>query len=234
MKNEIIPAILVETKSEFFKRLTLAAQLSKTVQIDIMDGLFVNNKTPRDLNNGRWFAEFLLNPPKDVPDIELHLMVEDPWSIIREWHEYLEFKRVIWHVEVPIEHGELIERAHEFRVQVGLAINPNTPLTEVISFINPKTVVSRKSTVVSSSFVDEVLVMGVIPGKSGQKFMSKTLKTIRSLRRKFPKLHIGEDGGVSIKNAHGIIKAGANRLNAAGAIFLAKDPTAAYRELSKK
>ncbi len=228
MKPEIIPAILVQNKSEFYKRLILASKLAKTVQVDIMDGLFVKNKTPRDLNNGRWFGELLLNPPAGfkVPNIELHLMVMDPWSIMREWHEYDQLKRAIWHVEVPIEHGELVEVAHGLNLDVGLAISPKTPIKEIFPFIN---LTDKKST----EFVDEVLVMGVVPGKSGQKFIPTTLKTIIALRKKFPKLNIGEDGGLSLKNAHGIIKAGANRLNAAGAIFLANDPSNAFHQLSQ-
>ncbi|MDD5726723.1 MAG: hypothetical protein PHC53_04980, partial [Patescibacteria group bacterium] len=169
--------------------------------------------------------------------------VMDPWLIMREWHEYDQLKRAIWHVEVPIEHGELIEVAHGLNLEVGLAINPKTPIKEIFPFINPTNIrISNLRSAESrisryelrdTSFVDEVLVMGVIPGKSGQKFMPTTLKTIRALRRKFPKLNIGEDGGLSLKNAHGIIKAGANRLNAAGAIFLANDPSVAYHELQR-
>ncbi|MDD5437632.1 MAG: hypothetical protein PHC70_00600 [Patescibacteria group bacterium] len=217
MKLEIIPAILAQSKKEFFKKLEAAAKLSKTVQIDVMDGLFVKNKTPRDLNNGRWFAEYLLNPPEDVPAIELHLMVEDPWSIIREWHEYLELKRAIWHIEAPIEHGELIEMTREFKIEPGLAISPGTSLEELRPFLKP-------------GLIDEVLVMGVKPGRSGQKFMPEALKTLRTLRKR-PKIRIGVDGGISLKNAKTIIKAGADRLNAAGAIFMAKDPSFAYKQL---
>lgn len=225
MRHEVIPAILADSKKDFFQKLTSASLFSKKVQIDIMDGLFVKNKTPRDLNNGRWFAEFLLNPPEQVPDIELHLMVEDPWSIIREWHEYLELKRVIWHVEVPIEHGEMIEMAHEFRIAVGLAVSPGTPIRAVFPFISP---VNKRS----PEFVDEVLVMGVIPGKSGQKFLPEALKAIRGLRSKFPKLEIGVDGGINSHNIKALASRGVTRFYSAGAVLLAKDPKIAYRDLT--
>lgn len=224
MKPEIIPAILTKSRRDFVRRLALAARLAPTVQIDVMDGLFVDNKTPRDLNNGRWFGEFLVDPPDRVPDIELHLMVLDPWTVIREWHEYAELKRVIWHVESPIDHSELMEIVHGLGLEAGLAINPGTPIKEIIPFINP----SRKK---SSEFVDEILVMGVKPGFSGQKFIPSCLKTITALRHKFPKLDIGVDGHVSYETSSQIIKAGANRLNAANALFLAKDPEWTYLEL---
>ena len=229
MKPEIIPAILTKKRSEFEKRLALAAKLSRTVQIDIMDGLFVDNKTPRHLNNGCWFGEWLLNMPDGIsaPDIELHLMVIDPWPLICAWQEYAEFKRAIWHVEVPLDHAELIDVVHGLGLQAGLAINPGTLLDELTPFLK------NKPTVPHSAFADEALVMGVTPGFSGQPFKRESLKMIRALRRAYPRLDIGIDGGVGLGNAETIIKAGANRLNAAGAIFLAKNPQQAYRGLKQ-
>jgi len=228
MKPEIIPAILTKKRSEFEKRLALAAGLSRTVQIDIMDGYFVGNRTPRNLNNSRWFGEWLMKLPNGirVPDIELHLMVMDPWPLICAWQEYAEVKRAIWHIEVPLDHAELIDVVHGLGLQAGLAINPGTPLDELTPFLK------NKPTVPHSAFADEALVMGVRPGFSGQLFRRESLKTVRALRRAYPRLDIGIDGGVGLDNAAAIIKAGADRLNAAGAIFLALDPKQAYRKLT--
>lgn len=227
MKFEIIPAILTKQKKEFMRLLEDASLFSQTVQIDIMDGLFVDNQTPKSLNNGHWWSEYLINhPDQKLPDIELHLMVIDPWSVIREWQEYAELKRVIWHVEVPIDHAALNETAHDLRIQTGLAMNPDTELKEIIPFINPKTNSNPE-------FVDQILIMGVDPGFSGQSFKSEVLKKISKLRSKFPKLNLGVDGGVSSANIKQIKQAGANRFNAAGAIFKAADPQTAYKQLKK-
>lgn len=227
MKNEIIPAILTKQKREFMRLLETASLLSQTVQIDIMDDLFVDNQTPKSLNNGSWWAEYLINhPDQTLPDVELHLMVVDPWPIIREWHEYAELKRVIWHVEVPIDHSALNETVHNLRIQTGLAINPNTGLKEITPFINPKTNSNPE-------FVDQILIMGVNPGFSGQSFKQEVLKKISKLRSKFPKINLGVDGGVNLSNIKHIKQAGANRFNAAGAIFKAPDPQTAYQQLIK-
>lgn len=227
MRTEVIPAILTKKRQEFEKRLTLAAGFSHTVQIDIMDGLFVDNKTPRDLNNGRWFGEWLMDRPDGtrVPDIELHLMVVDPWPLICAWQEYAEVKRAIWHVEVPLDHSELIDVVHGLGLQAGLAIDPETPPDDLKPFLK------NRPTVPDYTFADEVLVMGVTPGFSGQPFRREALKTVRALRRAYPRLAIGLDGGVSLGNAKMILEAGANRLNAAGAIFLSSDPKQAYKKL---
>ena len=52
--------------------------------------------------------------------------------------------------------------------------------------------------------------MGVTPGKQGQKFQSKILTKIKALHKKYPRLNIAVDGGVSDKNIKQIKKAGAN------------------------
>lgn len=227
MKYEIIPAVLTKQKEEFMRLLETASSFSKTVQIDIMDGLFVDNQTPKSLNNGRWWAEYLINHvDQAMPDIELHLMVIDPWSVIREWQEYAELKRVIWHVEVPIDHATLNETVHDLRLQTGLAINPDTALNEVMPFINPK--VNN-----NPEFVDQILVMGVHPGFSGQSFKPQVLKNISKLRSKFPKLNLGVDGGVNLSNIQHIKQAGANRFNSAGAILKTQDPQTAFKQMIK-
>lgn len=223
MKHEVIPAILAQNKSEFFGKLDAAARFAKTVQIDVMDGVFVDNKTPRELNNGNWFSQYLLtHQGGKVPDIELHLMVMDPWRIIQDWKRFGQLKRVIWHVEVPIIHGDLIQIVHDLRLKAGLAINPKTSVDEL------KPDLSKTK---SKATVDHILVMGVTPGRSGQRFKPSVLTKIKALRRKYPKLSIGVDGGVNLKNAPSMKHAGAIVLNAAGAIFLADNHKIAYAEL---
>jgi len=225
MKAEIVPAILAKTKKEFFDKLEIASQFAKTVQIDLMDGLFVDNKSSRDLLNGNWFAEYLLaHPDCKLPRIELHLMVMDPWRVVTYWVRFEQIYRVIWHVEAPLQQGDLIQAIHALKIQAGLAINPKTSVSELTPLM---------SATKNKASVDHVLVMGVTPGWSGQRFKPSVLAKIKSLRRKYPKLSIGIDGGVSLNNAKEIIRSGANILNAAGAIFLAENPKQAYKELSK-
>ncbi|MFZ6014958.1 MAG: ribulose-phosphate 3-epimerase [Patescibacteria group bacterium] len=226
---EVIPAILTKKKSEFISRLKTAYGFAKTVQIDIMDGLFVDNETPKNLNNGSWYRDYLTENNHEIPNIELHLMVINPMKIIEAWKELAGVMRIIWHVEIPIRHEELIPLVHEMDLQVALAINPNTPVTEILSYIQSKPVKAKAK----NYFIDSVLVMGVMPGYSGQTFIKDSLQTIKILRKKFPKLPVAVDGGVNPATARDIIKAGATSLNAAGAIFLADNPKTAYNKLLK-
>jgi ribulose-phosphate 3-epimerase len=229
MKTEVIPAILTKKKSEFLSRIKIASKLSKTVQIDIMDGLFVDNETPTKLNDGSWYREYLTNNGKHFPNIELHLMVINPWEIIEHWKELTGVSRIIWHEELPLNHEEIIRAVHEIELEACLAINPDTDIKRLYPYIEKE----PKKKGAQKYFVDSILVMGVVPGFSGQKFLSEALKTISTLHKKYPHLPISVDGGVNQETSKAIKNAGATRLCSAGAIFLADDPKSAYNNLSK-
>jgi ribulose-phosphate 3-epimerase len=226
---EIIPAILTKKKAEFMSRIKTANKFAKTVQIDIMDGLFVDNETPAKLNDGSWYREYLTKNGNRSPNIELHLMVINPWEVINDWKELHGVSRIIWHVEIPINHEEMIRAIHDLSFKSCLAINPDTPLKQILPFIEKE----PKKKGAQKYYADSVLVMGVIPGFSGQDFIPSALKTISTLHKKYPHLPISVDGGVNQKTKKDIKNAGATRLCASGAIFLADDPKSAYNNLSK-
>lgn len=66
-------------------------------------------------------------------------------------------------------------------LQVGVAIKPGTPVTEVEKYI---------------SISDMVLIMTVEPGFGGQKFMESQMDKVKYLREHYPLLDIEVDGGV--------------------------------------
>ncbi len=226
---EVIPAILTKKRQEFNDRLDIARNFAKTVQIDIMDGIFVDNKTPKKLNDGTWYTDYIAvrnNPPFEL---ELHLMVLNPWEYVEDWKEIPGLKRIIWHEEIPLRHEEMIKAIHDLGFETCLAINPNANLDGVYQYIQK----GRSNNEAKKYFTDSILVMGVNPGFSGQPFQPIAIEHITKLRKRYPHIPIGVDGGVNHKTKNNLIKAGATRLYAGGAIFLAENPKKAYNELSK-
>jgi ribulose-phosphate 3-epimerase len=71
--------------------------------------------------------------------------------------------------------------------------------------------------------LDQVIVMSVNPGWSGQKFIEGTLPRVRRLREMIDgaglATEIEVDGGVTVQNASVCAAAGANVLVAASAVF---------------
>jgi ribulose-phosphate 3-epimerase len=199
MEKQIIPTILVKTFKEVEEKIKAVENYVDWIQLDIMDGIFVNNKT--------WDNPIDLKKIKTKAKLEAHLMVQNPEEIIDEWLKNVD--RVIIHFESKIEDLEnLIKKVHSRRKQIGLAINPETNCKVIAPFLEN---------------IDLVLFMAVQPGWGGQVFESETLDKIKALREIWPKGNIGVDGGVDDKNAKQIFSAGANLLCVGNYIFRSKD-----------
>ncbi len=185
MKPEIIPTILVKTFEEVKERIKLVENYVDWVQLDIMDGVFVENLT--------W------NNPEDLKDfktkvkLEAHLMVKNPEKIIDSWLEVVD--RIIVHYESSEKIQEIINKVHKNGKQIGVALNPETSIEVAKPFLND---------------LDLILLMSVQPGKGGQEFELEILEKIRNLRNIWPGGNIEVDGGVSDKNIKEIFNAGAN------------------------
>jgi ribulose-phosphate 3-epimerase len=205
---EIIPTILVKSFKEVKERIGKVENYVDWVQLDIMDGRFVDNAT--------W------NSPKDLKDfktrvkLEAHLMIERPEEKIDNWLETVD--RVIIHYEACNNPKDLIEKVHSKEKQIGLAINPETSIDVVKPFLND---------------LDLVLIMTVNPGKGGQEFKDEVLSKIETLRRLWPNGNIEVDGGINNENIKKVVEAGANLICVGTYIFKSKDIKQAIESLKK-
>lgn len=205
---EIIPTILEKDVSGVLKRLSQARAISQRVQIDVLDGKFVPNKT--------FFTPEEIASSDIDSELELHLMVKDPAKEIPRWSNIKSVKRIYFHQEAGGNIQVLIDLVKNSGKEVGLAISPST---------HPKTLFRYLAN------IDDVLFMGVCPGFSGQQFKQEVLLHIRTLRNFAPYLSISLDGGVDDASAPLIARAGANRLVASSYLFSAKNISRAKRIL---
>lgn len=207
--NEIIPAILAQDEETFRARLKTAEALAPCVQIDVLD----NTLYPF----GSWCDLAELKALDIKAELELHLMVSNPKRWLDGLRDLPAVKRAIWHIEARVDHAELILLCQDLGIQTGLAIAPRTPLDEIEPF---------------AEMVDEILVLGVEPGKSGQTLEPETVKRAKALSLSYPNAAIGFDGGVTRENIGQLREAGVTRFCAASAIFGADDPRGAYDDLA--
>lgn len=205
MKYEIIPAILVETLDEFNERIEVAEDFAETVQWDVMDGQFVEQETFNDPKS--------LEHVDTTLSIEAHLMVDNPEEIIEPLAK-AGIDRVIVHAESTDNLQGLIERMKNFDYEVGVALSPETDVSEISEVIDD---------------LDVVLVMTVIPGASGQSFMTDQLEKVKELRESYPELNIAVDGGVDMTTIKLAKEAGANLFVVNSAIFENPDPANAFQ-----
>lgn len=213
MNIEVIPTILVKSFKEVKERIKKVENYVDWVQLDIMDGVFVDNTTFND-------PKKLKNLKTDIK-LEAHLMVQKPEEVIDEWLEVVD--RIIIHFESEIEGRELgikemIRKVHNQGKGFGLAINPETDIAVAKSFLRD---------------LDLVLVMTVQPGWGGQKFKNSTLEKIKSLRELWPKGNIEVDGGLNDKTVLKAIEVGANIICAGSFIFKSDDIKKAIKKLKK-
>ena len=96
--------------------------------------------------------------------------------------------------------------------QVGLSLNPDIPLDQVRPYLTQ---------------VDRLLLLSVHPGFGGQPMVSgaaeRDFEARRMVETEKPGLSIAVDGGVSLQNAPGLVRAGASWLIIGTALFQAGD-----------
>ncbi|MEK7116024.1 MAG: hypothetical protein AAB879_01370 [Patescibacteria group bacterium] len=207
--TELIPAILAKDEATFRSRLAIAEMLASIVQLDIMDGHFVPNAT--------WYDPAALKTIKTNARYELHLMVSDPTAYIGASEHMTNIARIIWHIEVAIAHDVLINWCHTMGIEAGIAISPETPIGRLDPFV---------------ADLDEILVLGVHPGFSGQALQPHTREKVKDVRVRWPNVVVGFDGGVNVESIRELRDAGVTRFCVASAIFQAQNPKKAFKELS--
>jgi ribulose-phosphate 3-epimerase len=148
--------------------------------------------------------------------LDCHLMVSEP-----EKHFEAIAKAggdsVTFHLEVCDEPGRAIAQARSLGLAVGVALNPETAVEDVVA---------------AAGGADLVLCMSIHPGYSGQAFMPDALDRIARLCEALPPgVRLQVDGGINAETARAARDAGADLLVAGSAIFWNDDPAAAYAEL---
>ncbi len=204
---EIIPGIISKDFEGIEEKAKLVEPYIDWVQLDIMDGRFVDNTT---WNNPSDLKKFKTNLK-----LEAHLMINNPEEFINDWIES-SVKRIIIHYESTDKHKEIIERIKASGLETGLAINPETSIGVIDEFIDD---------------LDLILIMTVNPGFGGQGFLNESVDKIKQLREKYKNVNIEVDGGINLETAPLVIKAGANILISGSAIFKSNNIEQTIKEL---
>jgi len=170
------------------------------IQVDVMDGCFVP-----DITFGPGMVR-ALRPLLRAP-LDVHLMVVDPERHL-EAFAAAGASRLIVHQEVCPHLHRTLQRIRALQVEVGVSINPGTPLAALDEVLE---------------LVDLVQVMTVNPGWGGQPFLADQLDKIRRLRQTLEGrgLHtaIAVDGGIDPSTAPLAVRAGATVLIAGSSIY---------------
>ena len=228
-KPEMVPIINAELESHFVIAPSIIAgdmsNLEKEVKkcvvgradyihLDVMDGAFVPNTTFDHTKIKE------LRPLTIIP-FDAHLMINEPVKHVREYVD-AGSDIVTVHVEVCDESsfGEIHDILQQNGVGVGLAINPDTELPQW-----------------SHKFIenlDQLIVMSVVPGQSGQKYIEssheKTQRLVSILKEHNFEGTIEADGGVTLENVGQCFADGARAFVGGSAIIGQNDVRGIIRE----
>lgn len=150
--------------------------------LDVMDGHFVPNIS---------FGPALVRAVRartSLP-LDIHLMIERPEAFVEAFAQ-AGGDTLVFHVEATGAPAPLIERVHRLGKRAGAAVRPDTPLETVLPLV-PQ--------------LDQVLVMSVHPGFSGQSFLPVALPKLRRAREELDRsgsaADLSIDGGITVETA---------------------------------
>jgi len=222
---EIIPAILAKSYEELEEKLDIVAGHTKSVQIDICDGQYVQNRTwpylKGTLSGSDQIFDDIISQEKALPhweeiDFEFDLMVKDPYVKIPDFVSAGATRVIVHKGSVSDEELRSIIKDFGkdtdlsfFKVELGIALMPGDS-PEAIKAIADKT--------------DFVQIMGIDRiGFQGQSFDSRALELVKALKKAYPDLPCAVDGHVDLDTAKELIKAGTDRLVVGSALFESPD-----------
>ena len=176
------------------------------IHVDVMDGVFVPAIS---------FGEVVVDAIRantDVP-LNIHLMIHNPDDLLPCFMK-AKSDQILVHAEACPHLHRTVTKIKEAGHQVGVAINPGTPISALEEVL---------------PLLDIVLVMTVNPGFGGQSFIPEALDKVKRLYRTIQSqgyaAQIEVDGGVKADwTAQDSVKAGASILVAGTAIFNDAEP----------
>lgn len=206
--SAIIPAILPTSREDLDSKLLRLQGLVDEVQIDVVDGRFVTPASwPYSAPGGLVAEDKGELPYLGRLRFEIDLIVENPELLVGHWIEG-GAARVTVHAETTHRLPQLIE---EFQTKyghdkdfapgllsLGLALNIATDTALIEPYLDR---------------CDYVQFMGIARiGKQGEPFDTAVLPKIAAFHKKYPDMPIQVDGGVSVRTAPDLLRAGASRL----------------------
>ena len=201
-QNQILPAIIAQNQEELDKMLQ-KIPFAENIMLDLMDGKFV----------GATSLDFPMTLPEGSR-YQLHIMAIDPIKRVKALPPQID--TVILHIETLNDIRDAIKVTKERKINLFIALNPETPISEVAQHLD---------------HLNGVLIMSVNPGQYGAKFLPDQLIKVRNLREKSREINLEVDGGVKDSTIGLAIAAGANMIASGSFIMKSKDPEAAYNIL---
>lgn len=182
---------------------------------DVMSKDFVGHDTINDEIVKNIYARTLL--PLDV-----HLMVKEPLHKVKSYVD-AGAQIVTVHYEAFKNKKDLVKclkKINSLNAMAGIAINPDTEVVEAMPYF---------------AYADLVLIMGVVPGLSGQRFKESTYVKVKKLKQikddYGARFKIEVDGGITPEISKKLKTLGVDIIVSGSYVYTAEDRAKAVDEL---
>ncbi len=205
----------VPNEEELLSYVKKLNNIADYVHCDVMSKNFVT----RDTINYDTIKQIYL---KTLLPLDVHLMVKEPLHLVEKYIN-AGAQIVTVHYEAFKNKNDLIKclkLINKKNAIAGVAINPNTEVSEVMPYI---------------AYADLVLVMSVVPGQSGQRFKESTytkVKKLKQIRDDYgARFKIEVDGGIVPEISKRLRTLGADIVVSGSYVYCAEDRARAIDEL---
>jgi ribulose-phosphate 3-epimerase len=211
--GKLAASILSADLAHLADQVKLVEKHAEVIHIDIMDGHFV---PPIALGT----AVVASLRPWTARTLHGHLMVDAPEAFFEELSA-AGLDAVSFHHEAVADPEPVIAKARATGMKTGVTLNLETPVQALFPYLDQ---------------VDDVMLMSIRPGWSGQQLNPDVYPRIEAVRAEVDRrglpVDVEIDGGVKVENAQRAVDAGATVLIAASGIFQADDPEGAAARLA--
>tara|TARA_Y100001970_G_C13882546_1_gene674551 strand:+ start:78 stop:725 length:648 start_codon:yes stop_codon:yes gene_type:complete len=173
------------------------------IHIDIMDGHYVPNIT---------FGPNIVKSIRNITSkiLDVHLMIKPVKPYIKDFID-AGSDIISFHPEADSNSIDIISQIKNSNIKAGIAIHPNVAISDISDLL---------------PHINQVIIMTVVPGFGGQKFMNDQVVKIKDLfeirKNKNYTFDISVDGGINDETGN-ICKENGVDILAVGSYLLSKD-----------
>lgn len=204
-KPVICPSLTFGTAAEYSSYMDTVATFAGRLHIDVTDGILTPSRSI-GLAQIWW-------PKGKIADI--HLMYRRPLEYV-EALVSLGPSLVVVHPEAEGDLGAFAAHLKKFKIRFGIALMPGVALASLNNLLD---------------VADHALIFSGTLGSYGGHANPARFEDVRALRRHYPNIEIGWDGGANASNVHAIARAGVDTITVGGGLSKSGDPEAAYAKM---